>query len=302
MISLKPLTALCFATLLGVSQAFGNVDCVGHWGTCSDKCLHTFHIDTKRSGDGKKCGMKDGTKQPCTGDKCKKPPHSSSGLHSIFNAAEVEKCYGLISKSPQLVRADKRIFLISACRRGGPNSYFKSSYKSNYTASAHSEKYAGNYTASVARRRLDPTSKSVAIIKSSSDDGKTWGDFRVVSQHGFDGSHYYGTKGIYDKKRKRLIIQYTEGHNDDTITLWQVTSDDEGKTFSKPRDLTHYIAKCAPKGGKPRSGNTAGNRIQLPLKQYPNGRVVFGTGAAFVPRSGSAAWMCLWYSEDGGET
>ena len=65
--------------------------------------------------------------------------------------------------------------------------------------------------------------------------------------------------------------------------------------------MTQIMKRCAP-NGQPRSGNTAGNRIQLPLQQYPNGRIVFGTGAAFVPRSGSASWMCLWYSEDGGET
>ena len=57
------------------------------------------------------------------------------------------------------------------------------------------------------RRRLDPTSKSVAIIKSSDDEGKTWDNFRVISQNGWKGAYYYGTKGIYDQKRKRLIIQ-----------------------------------------------------------------------------------------------
>jgi hypothetical protein len=47
----------------------------------------------------------------------------------------------------------------------------------------------------------------VAIIKSSDDEGKTWDNFRVISQNGWKGAYYYGTKGIYDQKRKRLIIQ-----------------------------------------------------------------------------------------------
>ena len=302
MFSRKLLTVLCLAILLeqNVSHA-AKVDCKGAWGSCGKKCLETYKITRKASGGGKQCPARNQDKRRCTGGNCKNPSPAPSpapkGLHYIFNGAEVEKCYGLISKSPQLVRAEKRIFLISACRRGGPKKYTANFVqRNNYT------NYT-NYTAHAARRRLDPTSKSVAIIKSSDDEGKTWGNFRVISQHGFSGSHYYGTKGIYDQKRKRLIIQYSESNKAETqITLWQVTSDDQGKTFSSPRDLTKSIQRCAPGGGKPRSGNTAGNRIMLPLKQYPNGRVVFGTGAAFVPRSGSSSWMCLWYSEDGGET
>merc|ERR1719353_1751202 len=294
----KMLSLLVFLSVL-LAQAHARkhkVDCVGAWGNCGKKCLETFKITTPASGGGKPCEARNQDKRRCTGGNCKTPsPGPSPGpapgpgdLHYIFNGAEVEQCYGLISKAPQLVRVENRIFMVTNCRRGGPvgSGDF---LQSNYTALA-----AG-------RRRLDPTSKSVTIIKSSDDEGKTWGDFRVLSQNGWSGGYYYGAKGIYDQKRKRLIIQWTDNSHGASVKLWQVTSDDQGKTFSKVRDMTHILNRCAP-NGQPRSGNTAGNRIQLPLQQYPNGRVLFGTGAAFVPHSGSSSWMCLWYSEDGGET
>ena len=104
------------------------VDCVGAWGFCGKKCLETYKITTPARNGGKPCEAKNQDKRRCTGGNCKNPsPGPSPGpapgpgdLHNIFNGAEVEQCYGLISKSPQLVRAEKRIFMITACRRGGP--------------------------------------------------------------------------------------------------------------------------------------------------------------------------------------
>jgi hypothetical protein len=195
------------------------------------------------------------------------------GLHNIFTDEEVNKCSGLISKNPQLVKTDKKIFLITACGMGG-------------------REQAKGKVLSSSGRRLDPISNNKCIMKSSDDGGYNWKDFKVFSPGGFDGHNYVDCKGIYDHLRKRLIIQF-DHVRDNKHTLYQIISEDDGRSFSKPRDLSKYLKGCGA-GKVTFGGNNAGDRIQLPLSMSPQGRILFGGHATHE--------ICLWYSDDGGHS
>ena len=56
-------------------------------------------------------------------------------------------------------------------------------------------------------RRLDNDKDAMLIMKTSTDGGLTWKNFQTVSPKGL--SHYSNGAGIYDKVRKRLVVQYT---------------------------------------------------------------------------------------------
>ena len=262
-------------------------DCEGAWGFCGKKCLKTYKVTRTASNGGKQCPYKRGTKKPCTGDRCKStgPSPAPKGLTKIFTDDEVEQCYGKISKSPQLIHAEKSVFIVIACRMGGKNSRRLSVQSANVDPSTGEHQHG---------RRLDPTSASVCLIKQSDDGGHNWHNFRVLTPDGFKGGHYHGCKAIYDKVRKRILYQYSRDHGN-TQTVYQIHSDDQGAHWSKPRDLTKYLLGCGA-GQDGFSGNTAGDRIELPLKKWPRGRVMFGTGQTQKDQ------FCFWYSEDGGRT
>lgn len=132
-------------------------------------------------------------------------------------------------------------------------------------------------------------------MKSSQDGGITWGKMTFVSpvdDKGNPKTHYAGGTGIYHTQSKTLVLQYNYiPSGDSTKTkdnkLYQITSSDNAKSWSKPQDITHVMEPCRRADGSlPHAG--AGNRIQT-----PSGRLIFGVG---IPS------MCLWYSDDGGKT
>ena len=56
------------------------------------------------------------------------------------------------------------------------------------------------------RRRLDNDEDATVIMKTSTDGGATWGKFQTLSPKG--QNHYANGAGIYDRHRKRLVVQY----------------------------------------------------------------------------------------------
>ena len=45
-------------------------------------------------------------------------------------------------------------------------------------------------------------------MKSSKDGGFTWENFQVISYNGWKGTYFNGCKGIYDRYRNNLLVQY----------------------------------------------------------------------------------------------
>jgi hypothetical protein len=295
---LKLLVALFLGVTIQLHTAHAHrQDCEGAWGFCGKKCLKTYKVTKRSSNGGKQCPYKDGTKESCTGGRCTSgggpspgpaPKPAPKGITKIFTDDEVNQCYGKISKSPQLIHAEKSVFIVIACRMGGKNSEADERRLSVQAAEVDS---SGEHPHG---RRLDPTSASVCLIKQSDDGGNHWHNFRVLTPGGWSGGYYHGCKAIYDKVHKRILYQYSRDHSN-TQTVYQIHSDDQGARWSKPRDLTKYLIGCGA-GQEGFSGNTAGDRIELPLKQWPKGRVMFGTGQTQKDE------FCFWYSEDGGRT
>ncbi len=127
-------------------------------------------------------------------------------------------------------------------------------------------------------------------MKTSNDGGASWGRLQTLSPRG--QLSYANGQVIYDAKRGALVVQYNYIPRGDTkgvynTTFWQITSMDDGATWSAPRDITHFLAQCNPDISNMQVG-TAGSKLQT--------------------RSGRLVWaghdhgghVCVWYSDDGG--
>ena len=141
-------------------------------------------------------------------------------------------------------------------------------------------------------RRLDNDKDAMVIMKTSTDGGLTWKNFQTVSPKGL--SHYTNGAGIYDKVRKRLVVQYNfvPGGNTAPVvntTTWQIFSSDDGKTWTEPKNLTPMLKSCNPNINDMEI-QTAGSKVQT-----ETGRIIFAG-------HDHASNVCVWYSDDGGET
>ena len=116
-------------------------------------------------------------------------------------------------------------------------------------------------------------------VRLSDDSGKTWGPIIIAAEHGNFSAQSHGL--IYDAKRNRLIFLYVtynwdyseaKGRGyDATADIYQklhdegrqamsaylVYSDDDGETWSQPRDLT------AMTGGDAHFGASEGRQLTL---------------------------------------
>ena len=191
-------------------------------------------------------------------------------LHDAFTDEEVKKCGGFISKGPSLVKGNGVLHIICGC--GG-----STHLDANGTIVG------------------DSTVKNTVVIKSSQDGGQTWGKMMWVSPVNSKGepeTHYSGGTAIYHTASKTLVLQYLYVPSGDSTKtkdnkLFQIVSTDDAKSWSSPQDISHVMEPCRRGDGSlPHAG--AGNRIETPA-----GRLVFGFG---IPA------MCLWYSDDGGQT
>ena len=142
-------------------------------------------------------------------------------------------------------------------------------------------------------RRLDNDKDASVIMKTSSDGGKTWGSLQTLSPQG--QTHYANGAGLYDRMNKRLVVQYVFIPGGSTkpvknATYFQITSSDDGRTWSNPRDITRLLAACNPGGTGNMQVQSAGSKVQT-----PTGRLVWAG-------HDHAGHVCVWFSDDGGET
>lgn len=136
----------------------------------------------------------------------------------------------------------------------------------------------------------DDQSRARVISKFSHDNGTTWGPMQVLSGEGVGFSH---GQAVYDRKRKRVLLQYQYHPSTDpefNSTLFQSVSGDDGMTWGSPRDITKKIATCNPNAPHNMQVGTAGSKIQT-----SSGRILF-VGHA------SKGQACRWWTDDGGET
>ena len=166
-------------------------------------------------------------------------------------------------RTPELVKTPHKLLLFGQCRNGN--------------ASSHSG--------------LGDNMLSVKMLTiASTDGGASWGNISTVSTV----ARSVGV-GVYDAKAESVIFQYqsfTQTNPYAGNALLQRISTDEGVSWGAERDLTHFLATCNGGPGGQVCG-AAGSKLQT-----SNGRVVFsGHNKATV-----GGGVCVWYSDDGGQT
>ncbi|MFJ9614928.1 exo-alpha-sialidase [Streptomyces noursei] len=144
------------------------------------------------------------------------------------------------------------------------------------------------------------------VLKRSTDGGRTWGPLQVVN-HG-DGDTHGNPVPLVDRRTGRIILAetYNKGRTDGLScdvpcdrTPHLQYSDDDGATWSAPRDLTRSI--------RPRRWNSwyatgPVHGIQLAHGRHA-GRLVFGVNAeSYTGGRIIANHAALVHSDDGGTT
>ncbi|MFB6534019.1 exo-alpha-sialidase [Streptomyces noursei] len=144
------------------------------------------------------------------------------------------------------------------------------------------------------------------VLKRSTDGGRTWGPLEVVN-HG-DGDTHGNPAPLVDRRTGRIVLAetYNKGRTDGLScdvpcdrTPHLQYSDDDGATWSAPRDLTRSI--------RPRRWNSwyatgPVHGIQLAHGRHA-GRLVFGVNAeSYAGNRITANHAALVHSDDGGTT
>ncbi|WP_043267447.1 sialidase family protein [Streptomyces sp. CT34] len=144
------------------------------------------------------------------------------------------------------------------------------------------------------------------VLKRSTDGGRTWGPLRVVN-HGNGDTHGNPTP-VVDRRTGRIVLAetYNKGRADGLScdvpcdrTPHLQYSDDDGATWSAPRDLTPRI--------RPRQWNSwyatgPVHGIQLTRGRHA-GRLLFGVNAeSYAGHRITANHAALIHSDDGGAT
>jgi len=150
------------------------------------------------------------------------------------------------------------------------------------------------------RRRLDEHDDIVGdnlkdckvAMKSSYDNGTTWGKFQIISPKNNPGFGH--GSALWDKIRKRIVLQYQSYPHGSTAptadtTYYQIYSDDDARTWSPPTDISPFLKKCNP-NNKDMMDLSAGNKIQT------------SSGRLLYTAHNHNRQVCTWYSDDGGLT
>ena len=192
---------------------------------------------------------------------------------NVLDAADQAACNSAVGKGATLVAGGGWVHLISSC-----------SAQPSTMTTIGTDQMVG-----------DPVEGDVCFMKSSDDNGVSWDHFQVLTPGGLNSTSWGSCKGMYDTVRKQLLVQYSyypTGASDQpaNVTYFQITSQDDGATWSEPRDFTSELAPCNEDHPTSMVRGTAGNRIQL-----ASGRLLWGG-------FGSNGATCVWYSDDGGES
>jgi sialidase-1 len=151
------------------------------------------------------------------------------------------------------------------------------------------------------------------LLKQSDDGGRTWGETQVVWD---DGPNTCGNPcPVVDERTGRILLLLTHNLGDDheaaikastsrgTRTVWICQSDDEGESWTKPREITHEVKD--PNWGWYATGPGVG--IQLRHGQHA-GRLVIPCDHSDRASDGTRSDVASEYgahvifSDDGGAT
>lgn len=126
------------------------------------------------------------------------------------------------------------------------------------------------------------------LLRRSSDSGKTWTDITLIADH--DMESIVPSALVYDQEKNRVMLVYNIFYNAPTSTdivpkacrQFTIHSDDDGATWSKPREILPELNELCVFGGS--------NGFQV--KHGPNkGRLIIPGGC----------WTIQWfYSDDHG--
>lgn len=156
------------------------------------------------------------------------------------------------------------------------------------------------------------------VVRTSDDNGKTWSSIVVAAEHGDYSCQCHGL--IYDAEINRVLFLYTVYNWDyrdvgkgrgakytapiyerlakegkPSVTSFRVSSDDEGRTWSKPADITKQVGRQAHFGASEGRQLTTGKH---------NGRLLIAGSRMDRNTSGeiTAKYPGVWRSDDHGET
>lgn len=155
-------------------------------------------------------------------------------------------------------------------------------------------------------------------VRLSDDNGKTWSPIVVAAEHGNFSCQCHGL--VYDAEINRVLFLYTVYNWDYTavgnrrgatftrlvyeklaaegkpfVTSFRVYSDDEGQTWSKPKDITRQVGRQAHFGASEGRQLTSGDH---------RGRLLLAGARMDLNATGSivAKHPGVWRSDDHGET
>ena len=156
------------------------------------------------------------------------------------------------------------------------------------------------------------------VVKVSGDEGISWGPLVIAAEHGNHSCQCHGL--VYDKEIRRLFLLYTTYNWDykavgngrgqkatrpiykqltadkkPFVTSWIVSSDDDGATWSKPKDITQMVGRQAHFGASEGRQLTKGKHAGRLL--IPGSRMTLNESGAIVAKSPG-----VWISDDHGKT
>ena len=203
----------------------------------------------------------------------------SSSIVNIFTEKELQECVRL--RTPTLVRNEETGAIHISVRCCGANRC------SGKRRRLGSDNFVESDTAFG-----DNLKDCKVAMKTSIDNGTTWDKFQIISPPNKPG--YGHGSALWDRIRKRIVLQYQSYPHGSTAptadtTYYQIHSEDDARTWSKPRDISKFLEPCNP-NHKNMMDLTAGNKIQT-----PSGRLLY-TGHNHERE------VCAWFSDDGGIT
>ena len=227
------------------------------------------------------------------------PTASGSQYNNIYTQDELKFC-GWRIRTPALVRTRKAVHAIGRCC--GENLCTGKSHKCiGHGKNEHCwpPKQPGDDASlwshiydDAEPRLADDNSFSTTVMKTSWDGGKTWGNFQVLSPKGETG--HSCAHGVYDAAGETLIVQWSHFGTNTTrpathVRQWQMTSTDDGQSWTWPEDISAQIAGCSASADN-QMYLSAGSKIQT------------HTGRMLWPAHSFGGYACVWYSDDGGKT
>ena len=151
------------------------------------------------------------------------------------------------------------------------------------------------------------------VLRRSQDDGRTWGPLQIVAEEGTDSlndpcvvvldsgrillRYTRFPQGVHARNSKHTVIADSGYEGPKTVRLYRTHSDDEGQTWSQPRDVTRAMRReSAISVGSPGVG--------LQLTRGPHrGRVVLPNYEVYHRGDGKRDTAnSVSFSDDGGDT